>query len=95
MLRPTSALGNLSGGAGLGTLMPYPTELVIGQLGIEEVKDSDLAFDVCCVFGISLPWVMLATADSYLNASVVSIGGALSSYFGGLAADRYVLIQWL
>eukprot|EP00904_Undaria_pinnatifida_P006879 jgi/Undpi1/3320/HiC_scaffold_15.g06693.m1 len=29
------------------------------------------------------------TAYSYLNASVVSIGGALSSYLGGYAADRW------
>lgn len=27
-------------------------------------------------------------SDSYLNASVVSVGGALSSYLGGYAADR-------
>lgn len=37
---------------------------------------------VCCV-------PLMCFSDSYLNASVVSVGGALSSYLGGYAADRW------
>ena len=39
-------------------------------------------FDVFCFV------VCFWFSDSYLNASVVAIGGALSSYLGGYAADR-------